>query len=218
MEVRVLLVDDHPPMIAGYKSLLENYPNSLNFKVSYTNSIKSAYDTIINSTSEFDIITLDISMPAYEEKNLKAGTDLIPFIRKHRPKTKIIVITSHTQGLILFDKNKEYYPEGIMVKSDFTDCELSIAFTEVLKGNIHYSETVQNLKKVMTSTVTFLDNYSRQIIILLSQGVQTKNLPEYLNLSQSAIDKRKAIIKEYFNIEKGNDEDILREARKQGLI
>jgi two-component system response regulator NreC len=89
---------------------------------------------------------------------------------------------------------------------------------DVYKRQIHYSETVQNLKKVMTSTVIFLDNYSRQIIILLSQGVQTKNLPEYLNLSQSAVDKRKAIIKEYFNIEKGNDEDILREARKQGLI
>lgn len=54
--------------------------------------------------------------------------------------------------------------------------------------------------------------------MLLSQGIQTKNLPDYLNLSKSAIDKRKVIIKEFFDIEKGNDEDILREARKQGFI
>ncbi len=218
MEVRVLLVDDHPPMIEGYKSLLHNYPNSLKFNISHSHSIKSAYDIILNSTLEFDIITLDISMPAYVEKNINNGIDLIPLIRKHRPKTKIIVITSHSQGLILFNLQKENYPEGIMVKSDFINNELAIAFKEVLKGDIHYSATVQNLKTKMVSTSTYLDNYCRQMIILLSQGVQTKSLPEYLNLSQSAVDKRKAIIKEYFNIEKGNDEDILREARKQGLI
>ena len=63
-----------------------------------------------------------------------------------------------------------------------------------------------------------MDNYNRQIIILLSQGVKTKNLPDLLYLSKSAIDKRKAIIKQLLGIDKGNDEDILKEARKQGLI
>jgi two-component system, NarL family, response regulator NreC len=39
-----------------------------------------------------------------------------------------------------------------------------------------------------------------------------------LHLSNSAVEKRKVIIKEYFGIDKGTDEDIIREARKQGLI
>jgi two-component system, NarL family, response regulator NreC len=52
----------------------------------------------------------------------------------------------------------------------------------------------------------------------LAKGVKTKNMPDILHLSQSAIDKRKVILKNILGIEKGNDEDILNEARKQGLI
>ena len=63
-----------------------------------------------------------------------------------------------------------------------------------------------------------MDNYNRQILLLLSQGIKTKNLPDLLHLSKSAIDKRKAIIKQIFGIDKGTDEDILKEARRQGLI
>lgn len=74
------------------------------------------------------------------------------------------------------------------------------------------------MKEELQNTVKVLDSYNRQIIMLLSQGIQTKNLPDYLHLSKSAIDKRKVVIKEFFDIEKGNDEDILREARKQGFI
>ena len=70
----------------------------------------------------------------------------------------------------------------------------------------------------MISSAKTLDSYNRQIIILLSQGVKTKNFHEHINLSTSAIEKRKAVIKDYFGIIKGSDEDILREARKQGLI
>lgn len=64
----------------------------------------------------------------------------------------------------------------------------------------------------------YLDTTNRRIISLLAKGIKTKNLPIHLNLSISAIDKRKAQIKEIFNIEKGTDEDILREAKKNDFI
>ena len=64
----------------------------------------------------------------------------------------------------------------------------------------------------------FLDENNRKLITLLAEGVKTKNLPQRMNLSISAIDKRKAQIKFYFKIEKGSDEDIIREAKKHGLI
>jgi len=63
-----------------------------------------------------------------------------------------------------------------------------------------------------------MDNYNRQILLLLSQGVKTKSIPDLLNLSISAINKRKAILKQIFGIDKGTDEDILKEARKQGYL
>jgi DNA-binding NarL/FixJ family response regulator len=53
---------------------------------------------------------------------------------------------------------------------------------------------------------------------MLSKGIKTKTIQEQLHLSKSAVDKRKVAIKSYLGIDKGNDEDILREARKRGLI
>jgi len=51
----------------------------------------------------------------------------------------------------------------------------------------------------------------------LSKGVKTKNLVQYINLSLSAIEKRKKNIKLQFGIE-GDSEILLLEAKKRGFI
>jgi hypothetical protein len=43
-------------------------------------------------------------------------------------------------------------------------------------------------------------------------------MPAYLGLSISAIDKRKAVIKSFFGIDKGSDEDIIKAAKKSGFV
>jgi hypothetical protein len=87
-----------------------------------------------------------------------------------------------------------------------------------VRGENYYSKTIHKLNKEANSNRKILDHYNQKIILLLSQGIKTKNLHEHLHLSVSAIDKRKVSIKIFFGIEKGTDEDIIREARKQGFI
>ena len=72
--------------------------------------------------------------------------------------------------------------------------------------------------KELLSKKAYLDNFNRQIITLLAQGIKTKSLPNHKNLSISSIEKRKVQIKDYLSIEKGTDEDIIREAKRLGLI
>ena len=50
------------------------------------------------------------------------------------------------------------------------------------------------------------------------KNIKIDHLKVTSNITLSAIDKRKAHIKEFFNIEKGSDEDIIKEAKKRGLI
>jgi hypothetical protein len=92
-----------------------------------------------------------------------------------------------------------------------------LAFDTILEGGNYYSATILNLQHNPTPEAQ-LDIFNRQILHFLAQGIKTKNLYQHIHLSTSAIEKRKAIIKEYFGIKKGTDEDILREARKQGLL
>jgi two-component system response regulator NreC len=218
MEVKVLMIDDHPPIIEGYKSILSYNPYSYEVKVVSGFSCEAAYDIISTTSIVFDLVMIDITLPPYSEKDLHSGEDLVPLVRKHLPDSKIMILTSHSESLLLHKVLRECNPNGLLVKSDFTADGFLVAFDAIVRGETHHSSTVLNLKQESKETFKLWDSYNRQILLLLAQGIQTKNLPERLNLSKSAIDKRKAMIKEHFDIEKGNDEDILREARKQGLI
>src|SRR5690606_762771 len=104
------------------------------------------------------------------------------------------------------------------VKSDFSAEEFLLAFKNIVEVHNYHSATVRNGIAQILKREVYLDTYNRQIISLLGQGIKTKSLPQHLNLSISAIDKRKAQIKDYIEIEKGTDEDIIREAKRKGFI
>lgn len=220
MNLNVLMVDDHPPIIEGYKSILSYNTFGYNLNTIAAYNCETAYFIITEKLKPiaFDIVFVDVTLPPFREKNIESGEDLALLVKEHLPGTKIIMLTSHTESLVLYRILNECQPDGLLVKSDFLSEEFLLAFDTVVKGEKYYSETVRNHKNEMLSNVKTLDSYNRQIIMLLSQGVKTKNFHEHINLSTSAIEKRKVIIKDYFGILKGTDEDILREARKQGLI
>lgn len=218
MKVTVLIIDDHPPIIEGYKSILSYNPYGYNLEIQTAFSCESAYQLISTTETPFDVVMIDYTMPPFPERNIHCGADLVPIIRQYLPETKIMMLTSHSESLLLLKVLKEGNPEGLLVKSDILADDFLVAFDAIVRGENFYSSTVISLRKELKESDKVLDSYNRQIIMLLSQGIQTKNLPDYLNLSKSAIDKRKVIIKEFFDIEKGTDEDILREARKQGFI
>jgi DNA-binding NarL/FixJ family response regulator len=218
MEVTVLMIDDHPPIIEGYKSILAFNPYGYSINTTSAFSCEMAYKIITTTTIPFNVVFLDITLPPYIEKNINSGRDLVAVVRKHLPNSKIVILTSHSESLVLHGIMKEQNPEGLLVKSDVLPKEFLTAFDSIVKGASYYSSTVKMIKFDSGIPAKLLDSYNRQIIILLSKGIKTKSIQDELHLSKSAIDKRKVIIKDYLGIEKGNDEDILREARKQGLI
>jgi two-component system, NarL family, response regulator NreC len=220
MKLNILMVDDHPSIIEGYKIILSYNNLGYDLDIKAAHNCEEVYDIIINTKKKdaFDIVFLDYSLPGYPEKNLKNGEDLALLIRKNHPISKIVMLTSHTESLILYPIIKNVAPQGLLIKSDFSGEELLNAFDAIVDGKIYHSATVENSVKELLSKKIFLDNFNRQIISLLAQGIKTKNLPEYLNLSMSAIEKRKVQMRDYFCIKKGTDEDIIREAKKLGLI
>jgi len=220
MDVKILMIDDHPSQIEGYKTILSYNNSGSIIQTTTAFNCKKAYDIITNMLNpiNFDIIFLDWSMPAYEEKGIKSGEDLAILIKKHLPDAKIVMLTSHSESFLIYNIAKKIQPSGILVKSDFTAQELINAFDFIVSGGIYYSQTVKQSLKDLISSENYLDNSNREIITLLSQGIKTKSIPDYLNLSQSAIEKRKMQIKDYLCIQKGNDEDIIKEAKKRGFI
>jgi DNA-binding NarL/FixJ family response regulator len=219
MAVKILMIDDHPSQIEGYKVILSYNKLGLEIETTPCYSCESAYKMITNPFHpDFDLVFLDRSLPPYLQENIRSGEDLVRLIKKHLPKSLIVVITSHAEAFLLYDIVKKIHPEGLLVKSDFHAEDLLFAFSRIMKGERYHSETVEKSIKELLSKESYLDTPNRQIIRLLSQGVKTKSMPGYLNISLSAVEKRKAQVKDYFCIDKGTDEDIVREAKRLGFI
>ena len=222
-KLKILMVDDHPSMIEGYKIILSYNNLGLEIETTAAYNCESAYKIITNKNESskiyFDLIFLDFSLPPYEQKNIMSGQDLAMLVKSHLPDTKIVMLTSHTEAILLYDLIRKVEPNGLLIKSDFSADELLSAFDKIMMGDIYHSITVsRNLKEILSKS-SVLDQQNRQIISLLSQGIKTKNLPSYLNISLSAIEKRKVQIRDYFGIKNGgNDEDIIREAKILGLV
>ncbi|MFY8008059.1 MAG: response regulator, partial [Flavobacterium sp.] len=119
MEVNVLMIDDHKLIIEGYKSILSFNPHGYEIKTRQALSCESAYEIITTATEHFDLVTIDYTMPAYPEKGIQNGSDLIPLIKKHLPDSKIMMLTTHSESLLLYNILKNHNPDGFLVKSDF---------------------------------------------------------------------------------------------------
>ena len=63
-----------------------------------------------------------------------------------------------------------------------------------------------------------VDEFDKQILFHLSKGVKTKDLPSYVPLSLSAIEKRKLNLKEILSVKGSSDIELITEAKNKGLI
>lgn len=216
----ILIVDDHPFIIEGYKNAITRYhTEQYNFKIAQAKDCKSAYHIIMNAESPaFDIAFLDISMPAYDEKEIFSGEDVAKLIMKHIPDCKIILLTMYTELLKIKTIIRTIDPSGLIIKNDLTFDELLTAFDKVIKNEKYYSQSVEKMLAESAFNLIEIDEFDKQILFHLSKGTRTDEIPHYIPISSIAIEKRKANMKELLKTTSGSDEELINAARKEGLF
>lgn len=217
--INILIVDDHPFIIEAYKNAINKYSQQgTEFVVTQANNCKTGYESIIDQPKPFDIAFFDISMPEYAEKGIYSGEDLAMLIKTEMPSCKVILLTMHTELLKINNIIKNINPSGLIIKNDLTFDELLFAFDKIIKNESYYSQTVIKLVGQAQYNNIELDVFDKQILFHLSKGVKTKDLPQYIPLSLSAVEKRKLNIREILEVKDGNDIDLINEAKKKGVI
>jgi DNA-binding NarL/FixJ family response regulator len=216
----ILIVDDHPFIIQGYKNAITRYnPDQFEFFIEQANDCKSAYDIITNpQTAAFDIAFLDISMPAYEEKGLHSGEDLAKLLMEFMPNCKIILLTMYTELLKIKNIIDTINPRGLVIKNDLTFDELLFGFDKVLKNEIYYSQSIQKMIDLAQSEIIEIDLFDKQILFHISKGTKTADITQYIPISLEAIEKRKLNLKKLLNIKDESDIELVREAKNKGLL
>lgn len=216
----ILIVDDHPFIIQGYKNAITRYkPDEFEFFIEQANDCKSGYDIITNpETKDFDIAFLDISMPAYEEKGMFSGEDLAKLLNKYMPNCKIILLTMYTELLKIKNIIDAINPHGLVIKNDLTFDELLFGFDKVINNEIYYSQSIQKMMDLDQSETIEIDLFDKQILFHLSKGTKTKEITQYIPISLEAIEKRKLSLKKRLDLKEESDIELVREAKKRGLL
>lgn len=222
INLNILIVDDHPMTVDSYINLLSDDI----FQRTHSHFIKSyncedAYNQIfyyLKQNRNIDFALLDISLPAYKELNINNGIDLASLLREKFTNCKIVLLTMHSEPLIVDKIIKGIRPEGFIAKSDINFELFPIICKKILNGDTFLSNTIIESQRELFKKNINWDIHDNQILILISQGVKTVNLPNYISLSMSAIEKRKANIKDQLLKGKGNDKDLIEKAKKLGLL
>ncbi|TBN15844.1 response regulator transcription factor [Hyunsoonleella pacifica] len=216
------MIDDHPIIIEGYQNTLQfTKKEHQQLDIDIANNCDEALVYInksVDNNLPYDLLFVDISLPPSSDGRMNSGEDLAEYVRKVLPNAKIIILTMFNESFRIHNIIKNIDPEGFLIKSDLTSSELASAFQAVLNNPPFYSGTVNSfIRKSITSDIV-IDDKNRKILYLLSQGVKTKNLASHLDISLSAVEKRKKQLKELFDIEDGQDESLLKAARSKGFI
>ena len=217
--INILIVDDHPFIVQAYRNALDKYSQQgYEFVVTQANNCKTGYEAITEAKAPFHVAFFDISMPEYAEKGIYSGEDLAALMKTEIPECKIILLTMHTELLKINNVIKNINPSGLITKNDLTFDELIFAFDKIINDERYYSQTVIKLVGQAQYNNIELDAFDKQILFHLSKGVKTKDLPQYIPLSLSAIEKRKLNIREVLEVAGGSDIDLINEARLKGVI
>ena len=221
-KIKILMIDDHPIIIEGYQNtLFFTKKENQELEIDIANNCDEAItymDKSIQIERPYDVLFVDISLPPSADGLMSSGEDLAEYARRILPKAKIIILTMFNESFRIHNIIKTIDPEGFLIKSDLTSSELASAFQAVLNNPPFYSGTVNShIRKTITSDIV-IDDKNRKILHLLSQGVKTKNLASHLDISLSAVEKRKKQLRYIFEVIDGQDETLLHEARKKGFV
>lgn len=220
-EINILIVDDHPFIIEGYKNAINSYPiDGAKFIITEAKDCKTGYHAIMNAVDNpFQVALLDFSMPVYQEKNIQNGEDLALLLKKEMPDCKIALLTMHTELLKISSLVKELKPNALIIKNDLTFDELLIAFAAIMNNEFYYSSTVkQSVNAVREDFSLEIDAFDKQILFHLSKGTAITQIPRFVPLLQEAITQRISNLSALLGSAPNDNPALVKAAKERGLV
>lgn len=217
----ILIIDDHPMSVDGYIALLSSIKTNKNAEYHLAYNCKEGADLIKEmetNNTVIDIAFIDVNLPPYEEKKIQSGVDLAVLLRKIVPSCKIVIISMHSEPVWVNQIFKIINPEGFISKNDINYKLFPDACQRILNNEQYISTSIAKSKKYFIQKNFNWDEYDSKILLLISEGKKTMNLPNYIPLSLSTIEKRKANMKKQLIYDVGSDLELVEAAKKMGFI
>jgi len=182
---RVFLVDDHPMLVAGLRSLVENDAGCI--VCGEASSAAEALEKIHDSRP--DLVIMDITMPDL------SGLELLKDLHAIRSGMPILIFSMHDE-MLYAERAVRAGARGYLVKG----CDASefvTAIRKVLGGSLHLSDRVsRHILDRMSSPGTSSKNFGPErltereleVFQLLGEGLQPSHIAAQLQISPRTVD------------------------------
>lgn len=205
---RVFIVDDHPVVIEGIHSLLQNEKNIE--MVGQAMNGQSCLGFFVNNTA--DIILMDINLPDI------SGVELCAIMKEKYPGIFILGLSTFNQGLYI-KKMMENGASGYILKNSSRE-ELLTAIHAVCDGCIYFSgEVGEALKQYQSSSeieLPLLSRREKEVLALIAEGCTNPEIAKRLFVSQFTVDSHRKNLLAKLNVK--NTASLIRLAVEKKLI
>jgi DNA-binding NarL/FixJ family response regulator len=208
----VLLADDHPMFREGLRAIVERVPG---FRVVAETGDGSEALRLIGETRPA-IALLDISLPGMN------GLEVAAQVAARYPGVRVVILTAHADEELI-KQALRINVAGYLVK-DATSAELEVALTAVARGVTFMSPTVtsrlaENYLRTSEERKLADDGLTprqRQVIQLIAEGFNTKEIAHRLGLSSKTVEGHRVQAMERLGID--SVAGLTRYAIRTGLI
>ncbi|MEE9363376.1 MAG: histidine kinase [Cellulophaga sp.] len=219
--IRILAVDDHEMIMMGYKYILEDINfNDFTIHVETANTFELGKRKIEDSVTSFkyDVLFLDVQLTPPRDTLPQTGEELGILARKIIPDTKIVFLSSFSDNYRINSILKSVNPEGYMVKTEIDSHTLEAMMNTIMTSPPYYTNKALIAIRASMASNVVIDENDKKILYYLSIGTKTKDIVAHVSLSLPGIENRKRQLRSIFNVEKQNDQALIREAKNRGFI
>lgn len=199
--IRILLVDDHALVRAGFRSLIESFED-----IEIVAEAADGREAIkFTEIYQPDIVLMDIAMP-----NLN-GLDATANILKKFPKVRVLILSMHINEEYVL-RALEIGASGYLVKAADSG-ELHMALKELASGGTYLSPSVSKhviedyrkhiqAKSVTDKTTIYraLTSRQREILQLVAEGRKSREIALDLGISKKTVETHRKNIMKRLNI------------------
>jgi two-component system, NarL family, invasion response regulator UvrY len=209
VHVRIMLVDDHAIVRAGFRRLLEQQSHCQ--IVAEAGDAETAYALFVQHQP--DVVLLDLSMPGV------GGMELVRRMSVRLPSARILVFSMHEDAL-LAERVIQLGARGYVTKSSAPEV-LATAINDMLAGKVALSPDIAQALALLRVTgegdpLSVLSTRELEIFRLIARGQTVPAIAALLNLSAKTVANYHSLIKQKLGI--NSDVELVLLAQRREVI
>jgi two-component system, NarL family, nitrate/nitrite response regulator NarL len=187
-KIQVLIVDDHPMVIEGMRSLLSN----LDF-VGIAGTAANAFEAVaLFKTRPVDVAIVDINLPDVN------GIELTAKIVKEFPRVKVLAMSTFKERSYI-SRMIQSGASGYLIKSASAD-EIAEAVLTAYEGKLYLSLDVNAIDRSVTAEPPILSRREKEVLEHIAEGLTSPQIAEKLFISLHTVDTHRKNILTKFNV------------------